>query len=69
MSCVFKAIAAKVSEQNDLAKEAKAVQIQLKELEYDISKNKKDSQDAAKKVCFVTTYSIDRIRHFFPFSY
>lgn len=44
------AIAAKVSEQNDLAKEAKAVQIQLKELEYDISKNKKDSQDAAKKV-------------------
>ena len=63
MSCIFKAIAAKVSEQNNLAKEAKAVQIQLKELEYDISKNKKDSQDAAKKVRVNATYNIDRIRH------
>ena len=27
------------------------MQIQLKELEYEITKNKKDSQDAVKRVC------------------
>ena len=47
---IFEAIAAKVNEQSSLAKEAKNVQIQLKELEYEISKNRKDTQDAAKRV-------------------
>eukprot|EP00112_Aurelia_sp_Birch-Aquarium-sp1_P013858 Seg2963.2 transcript_id=Seg2963.2/GoldUCD/mRNA.D3Y31 product="Structural maintenance of chromosomes protein 2" protein_id=Seg2963.2/GoldUCD/D3Y31 len=44
------AIGEKVKEQNELAKEASDVQLKLKELEYDISKNKKDSNDAAKRV-------------------
>ena len=56
----FKAIAAKVNEQNSLAKEAKNLQLQLKELEYEITKNKKDSQDAAKRVCLINSFfSID----------